>query len=172
MVVAEARPARHRPLWNGGEALRTARTCYNHLAGRLAVAITDSLIERGHIVLTEDGGEVTPAGMMLFAELGLDLGAARKRGRVFCKPCLDWSERRPHLSGAVGVALATRAFELGWVGRIKDSRAVAITERGLQGFSDAFGVVMQPSTQPSCSDRVFAAGLGGAFVGADRGRTG
>ncbi len=142
MAVAEAGPARYRPHWKGGDALRTARTCYDHLAGRLAVALAEALVARGCVVLGEDGGEVTAAGMECLAELGIDLGAAVKRRRAFCKPCLDWSERRPHLAGAVGAALATRAFELGWVERIKDTRAVAITEAGHHGFIEAFGVAL------------------------------
>jgi DNA-binding transcriptional ArsR family regulator len=149
MVVAEAGPARYRPHWKGGEALRSARTCYDHLAGRLAVAVADALVERRHVVLAEDGGEVTAAGTTLFAELGIDLGVAAKRRRAFCKPCLDWSERRPHLAGAVGAALASRTFELGWVERIKDSRAVAITAAGRRGFSEAFGVTLDSATDPT-----------------------
>ncbi|MCF3946976.1 hypothetical protein AiwAL_09510 [Acidiphilium sp. AL] len=65
-----------------------------------------------------------------------------KRRRTFCKPCLDWSERRPHLAGVVGAALATRAFDLGWVERIKDSRSITITQAGRRGFSEAFGVTL------------------------------
>ncbi len=142
MAVAETGPSRYRPHWKGGEALRTARTCYDHLAGRLAVDIADALIARGHVVLAADGGEVTAAGMAHLTGLGIDLGAA-KRGRAFCRPCLDWSERRPHLAGAVGAALCVRAFERGWVERVKDSRAVAVTQEGKRGLSDAFGVVPQ-----------------------------
>ncbi len=142
MAVAEAGPARYRPHWKGGEALRTARTCYDHLAGRVAVAIADALIAQGRIVLVEDGGEVTAAGVEFLTGLGIDLGAAVRRRRAFCKPCLDWSERRPHLAGAVGASLAMRAFELGWIARIKDSRAVAITEAGREGFAEAFGVTL------------------------------
>jgi hypothetical protein len=59
---------------------------------------------------------------------------------VFCRPCLDWSERRPHLAGTVGSALASRCFELGWVARQRDTRALAITEAGRAGFSEAFGI--------------------------------
>ncbi len=142
MAVAEAGPARYRPHWKGGETLRTARTCYDHLAGRLAVAIADALVEREHVVLAEDGGEVTTAGRVFLTEFGIDLGGAAKRRRAFCKPCLDWSERRPHLAGAIGAGLATRAFELGWIERIKDRRAVAITELGRRGFPEAFSVTL------------------------------
>jgi DNA-binding transcriptional ArsR family regulator len=140
MVVAEANPAQVRLRWRGGEALRTARTCYDHLAGRLAVAITDALVERGHLLLADDGGELTHSGLTHLASFGLDLRAAAKGRRPFCKPCLDWSERRFHLAGAAGAALASGAFEQGWIARIKDSRAVAITEAGHQGFDAAFGV--------------------------------
>jgi len=140
MAVAEAGPARYRPHWKGGETLRTARTCYDHLAGRLAVAITDNLVEREHVVLAEDGGEVTAAGLAFLTEFGIDLGGVTKRRRAFCKPCLDWSERRPHLAGTIGAGLAARTFELGWIERIKDSRAVAITEVGCRGFREVFGV--------------------------------
>jgi len=142
MAVAEAGPARFRPHWKGGEALRTARTCYDHLAGHLAVGIADALVARGHVVLAADGGEVTRAGLDLLAGLGIEHGAANGRRRAFCKPCLDWSERRPHLAGVVGAALATRAFELGWIERIKDSRAVSITKAGKEGFADAFGLTL------------------------------
>jgi len=141
MAVAEAGPARYRPHWKGGDALRTARTCYDHLAGRVAVSMIDALVCHGHVVLAEDGGEVTAAGMAFLAGFGLDLAAVGKRRRAFCKPCLDWSERRPHLAGAVGAALAARAFE-----RIKDSRAVAITEAGRRGFFGAFGMALDVAT--------------------------
>ena len=142
MAVAEAGPARYRPHWKGGDTLRDARTCYDHLAGRAAVAITDALVARGHVELGADGGVVTPSGVAFLTSFGLDLEAARKRRRTFCKPCLDWSERRPHLAGAVGAGLADRAFALGWLERMKDSRAVAITEAGRRGLLGVFGVTL------------------------------
>ncbi len=142
MAVAEAGSARYQPHWRGGDALRTARTCYDHLAGRLAVSIARAMIERGYVVLTEDGGELTPIGVQHLAGLGIGFGVVGKRHRTFCRPCLDWSERRPHLAGVVGAALATHAFEIGWIERIKDSRAVTITEAGHRGFSAAFGVTL------------------------------
>ena len=145
MAVAETGPARYRPHWKGGEALRTARTCYDHLAGRLAVGITDALVAHGHVVLADDGGELTATGRMHLADLGIDLGAiVARQSRAFCRPCLDWSERRPHLAGAVGAALCARAFDLGWIERIKDSRAVSITKAGSNGFAQAFGFELLP----------------------------
>ena len=91
-------------------------------------------------MLADDGGELTHSGLTHLASFGLDLRAAAKGRRPFCKPCLDWSERRFHLAGAAGAALASGAFERGWIAKIKDSRAVAITEAGHRGFDAVFGV--------------------------------
>ena len=140
MVVAGDGPPRHRPTWRGGEDLRTARTCYDHLAGRLGVALAETLGARGHIALTRDGGEVTPAGFAFFKDIGVDLDGRGRR--VFCRPCLDWSERRLHLAGAVGAALATCCFDLGWIARMRDTRAVAITPKGQRGFRTTFGIAL------------------------------
>ena len=91
MVVAADGPQRYRPRWNGDDQLRTARTCYDHIAGRLGVALTDALTQRKHVVLTEDGGMVTRAGEKFLADFGIELKDAREGRRTFCRPCLDWS---------------------------------------------------------------------------------
>lgn len=141
MLVAAQRMPRYRPAWMRDEALRSARTCYDHLAGRLGVAVAESLAARRYVLLDQDGGEVTKEGARFFGELGLDLaGGTRRR---FCRPCIDWSERRPHLAGAVGAALAQRCFALGWIARIKDSRAVAITALGSDAFRAHFGIEIE-----------------------------
>lgn len=140
-VMAFAGPdERPRSTWRGGEALRTARTCYDHLAGRLAVALADSLTERGHLALASDGGEVTTSGHAFLRSFGAEPGPGK---RIFCRPCLDWSERRPHIAGRLGAALACRCFELGWVKRLRDTRAVAITDAGREGFAAQFGVASE-----------------------------
>lgn len=126
--------------WRGGEALRTARTCYDHLAGRLGVAIADSLQGEGRLVLTADGGEVTQSGQEFLRDLGADLAGGGRPGRVFCRPCLDWSERRPHIAGRLGAVLCARCLELGWIARQRDTRAVAITPAGREGFARVFGL--------------------------------
>lgn len=138
MSVAGGLPTCPAVIWRGGEGLRTARTCYDHLAGRLGVAIADQLTLREQVRLSEDGGELTEAGQAALAAIGVF--ASPERGRVFCRPCLDWSERRPHLAGTVGRSLALRCFELGWISRLRDTRAVAITPAGRAGFADALGV--------------------------------
>ena len=138
MAVSGPEPARP-TTWRGGEALRTARTCYDHLAGRLGVALADALTERGDVTLGADGGEVTEQGARFLDAFGAAPGPGR---RVFCRPCLDWSERRPHLAGRLGAALACRCFELGWIARQRDTRAVAITAAGRAGFRDRFGIAV------------------------------
>jgi DNA-binding transcriptional ArsR family regulator len=140
MAVAAQGPPRYRPRWRGDEALRTARTCYDHLAGRLGVALADALTERGHVVLGEDGGVVTTSGEAFFIAFGIELSNIAQGKRAFCRPCLDWSERRPHLAGAVGAALAKRSFELGWVMRLRDTRALSISAKGRTGLGDTFGI--------------------------------
>jgi hypothetical protein len=141
MAVASIEaPRRHRPASAKDEALCRARTCYDHLAGRLGVALADALTTRGHVVLGEDGGAVTDSGDEFFRAIGIDLAATRqRRHRTFCRPCLDWSERRPHLAGALGAALASRAFELGWIERLRDTRAVAVTSLGQEAMGRLFG---------------------------------
>ena len=118
-------------------ALREARTCYDHLAGRLAVALADSMVARGQLEWTEDGGRVTEDGSALLRDLGV--AAPAGRGRPFCRPCLDWSERRPHIGGALGAALCGRCVALGWVRRAAGTRAVTVTPAGRLGLRRVFG---------------------------------
>lgn len=139
-VMAVTGPEPRLNSWRGGEALRTARTCYDHLAGRLGVALADALTERGHVALGTDGGEVTKQGQQFLEEFGASPTPGR---RVFCRPCLDWSERRPHLAGRVGASLACRCFELGWIQRQRDTRAVRITAAGRDGFREKFGIALE-----------------------------
>lgn len=124
-------------------ALRAARTCYDHLAGRLGVALADALAAGGYVELDRDAGLVTDAGIALFSRIGIDvtaLSAGRgRRARVLCRPCLDWSERRPHLGGCVGAALCACSFEEGWIRRVTGTRAVAITPRGQRFFRETIG---------------------------------
>ncbi len=124
-----------------GRAVRAARTCYDHLAGRLGVLLTRALIERG--VLHPDGPQfqLLPAGETFLSEIGLDLAAARASRRAFAPACLDWSERVPHVAGALGAGLLSLLFEKGWLERMPDSRAVLITAAGRRGLEVKFGVI-------------------------------
>lgn len=151
MQVASDLDTLHPPPRTGPRdaALRAGRTCYDHLAGRLGVALADGLAAGGHVELSDDGGLVTESGINLFEEIGIDiasLSAARgRRARVLCRPCLDWSERRPHIAGAIGAALCTHGFDHGWIRRVDDSRAVAVTRKGERVFRDVFDIRINAS---------------------------
>jgi DNA-binding transcriptional ArsR family regulator len=142
MTVALAGPQRFQPRTKTDAQVRHARTCYDHLAGELGVGIADCLIARDLVILGNEAGEVTEVGTAFLGRLGVDLSVARAKRRVFCRPCVDWTERRPHIGGAVGAALATRCFELGWIERVRDSRALTITAAGRRGFQDSFDLVL------------------------------
>jgi len=120
-------------------ALREARMCYDHMAGRLGVAVCDMLLRRRHVVLVDGGGEVTPSGERFLEELGVDLPKARGAKRHYCRACLDWTERRHHVSGAVGAALAEAFIARRFVARVPDSRALAVTPLGRRTLA-AMGV--------------------------------
>jgi len=140
LTIANAGPPRYRPRSSREEPLRRARLCYDHLAGQLAVGLTERLCTRGHLVIDAEGGEVTGDGAAFLTEFGIDLARARAGRRVFCRYCVDWTERRPHLAGAVGAALASRCFDLGWVKRRRCSRGLDITPTGEKGLLEVFGL--------------------------------
>lgn len=138
MTVAANGPKRHRPVGPKDQALRLARTCYDHMAGRLAIAISDALTKRGYLVLADGAGLVTDAGLQFFGEFGVDLAKPDRSKRPICRTCLDWSERRPHLAGRLGTALLDRTLALGWLSRTSGSRALRITAGGEIGLRKAF----------------------------------
>jgi DNA-binding transcriptional ArsR family regulator len=115
-------------------ALREARQCYDHLAGRLGVALHDGLVEHGLLALADGQPQITPAGEAFCAAIGIDIAALRRSRRPLCRHCLDWSERRPHLGGALGAALLGWLYASGGARRAKVSRAVQITPTGLQAL--------------------------------------
>lgn len=140
MTVAAAGPQRHRPTGPRDEAMRIARTCYDHLAGRLGVALADSLGHAGHVVFCDGAGLVTDDGRHFLTDFGIDLTPRATDQRPLCRTCLDWSERRPHLAGRLGAALLWRTLELGWIARAGDSRAIRITRAGEEGFARNFRI--------------------------------
>lgn len=119
--------------------LRAARTCYDHMAGALAVALHDYLLEQRWLSRTfQDASEyeVTSTGEERLGALGLDFRVARAARRRYACPCLDWSERRPHLAGAIGAGLLNVVLRRKWVVRDMDSRALRVTRAGQHGFRD------------------------------------
>lgn len=122
------------------DGFRFARTCYDHLAGRVAVVLTDALLEHGHLQEGEKSFSVTPSGTATLARFGIDVDALARGRRVLAKPCPDWTERRPHLGGALGSALAQQLLARRWVLRLEQTRALHLTASGLEGLEKAFGV--------------------------------
>ena len=140
-VALENRP-RYRPLSRQARELSAARICYDHLAGRLSVDLADFFTAHEYIVIGDDteAAVITQTGTCFLTEFGIDLSALSSTRRHFCRLCLDWTERRPHLAGAVGAALTKRCFDLGWTERMKHSRAVIVTPLGKRGFLEKFGI--------------------------------
>jgi len=139
MMVAAAPP----PIRTGprDQAMRHARTCYDHLAGKVAVALTDAMVARGQIEIGSDGAALTDAGRSLFDRMGVGLPPhPESKSAVYCRPCLDWSERRHHLAGAVGAALYRTLLARNWIRRSADSRIVTVTPPGREALRRHFGV--------------------------------
>jgi DNA-binding transcriptional ArsR family regulator len=125
-------------------ALARARTCYDHLAGRAGVALLDALLAQGLLVAPQAHGaparfEVTVDGLATFSAFGLNVGALKRTRRRFAGACLDWTERKPHLNGALGAAITARLLGLRWIERGNRRRAVRVTPAGAEGLAATFG---------------------------------
>jgi DNA-binding transcriptional ArsR family regulator len=123
--------------------MRLARTCYDHLAGRVGVAIADATTER-ELIDWEHGLRLTPEGEQWLTDLAIDVPRTAKRPAL--RPCLDWTERRPHLAGAVGAALCGHALEQGWIKRVGTTRAVLVTPAGRDVLRERLGLSEQALT--------------------------
>ncbi|MET0359712.1 MAG: metalloregulator ArsR/SmtB family transcription factor [Pararhizobium sp.] len=130
------------------EAMRRARTCYDHMAGHIAVEVTAMLEQRGLLHRSEGVGVLSDEGYRFFCDFGIDLATTDRPKRPVCRMCLDWSERRPHMAGRLGSALLARTIELKWVLRTPNSRTLTITPAGDRGFSDMLGRPLTPSSSP------------------------
>jgi DNA-binding transcriptional ArsR family regulator len=152
-VAAIDVPPRYQPRSAADEALCLARTCYDHLAGRLGVTLSDAMIAEGCLVLSDDGGELTPKGRELLSSFGANLTTRRASHRIYCKPCLDWSERRYHVAGHVGAEICRRCFELKWIERQPGTRAVKVTSTGRRGLRTTFNIDFAPKTTVTTAPR-------------------
>lgn len=137
--TAPARPGA--PRSRGTLALYNARSCYDHLAGRVAVELASSL-ETSRLLRPQGPRdyELGADGQAWFARLSVDTDALRGSRRAFARRCLDWTERRPHLAGALGAALFSRLMALGWVAPLAGTRALRITHRGSRELEGRFGI--------------------------------
>jgi DNA-binding transcriptional ArsR family regulator len=139
-LVAPPVPVRGLRHARAAGAMKRARTCYDHLAGELGVAVTNALVER-EILARDDGGfTVTRAGAEWLGELGLDLESLRRARRSFARGCIDWTERRPHVAGSLGAGIAAALFTHAWVRRRPGDRAVAVTTTGAEFLERRLGV--------------------------------
>ncbi|MFI1003566.1 ArsR/SmtB family transcription factor [Streptomyces galbus] len=125
---------------SAGSAMARGRTCYDHLAGRLGIAVTDALTERG-LLRQDTGFALTDAGVEWFGRVGIALD--RSGRRPLARGCLDWTERRPHLAGVAGAALCRHALEAGWCVRVGSERAVVVTAAGEREFLAVLGVAVE-----------------------------
>jgi DNA-binding transcriptional ArsR family regulator len=161
--IAPARPVRSLREGNRASALRAARTCYDHLAGRLGVAVTEALLERNALItldgepdnrrregdrlsapLTRHPYELGPAADEVLGSIGIEVAALRRPGgrRPLLRACLDWTEQRHHVAGRLGAAVATAMFDQGWLIRRPHDRAVKLTEPGQDALRRRLGVVL------------------------------
>jgi DNA-binding transcriptional ArsR family regulator len=138
-VIATTRPPRTLVRTPHDQALCFARTCYDHLAGTLAVSLAQRLEDEGVIAATGAGEReymLGPSGAAWLSRLGIDEGKVRRRSRLLARRCMDWTERRPHIGGALGMTLLDRFVERGWLARKPDTRALRVTDRGRLGFQE------------------------------------
>jgi DNA-binding transcriptional ArsR family regulator len=136
LAAEDRRPpsSRQRP------ALQIARTCYDHLAGQTGVTIADALVARRYLKPAGREYQITGSGEKFFVELGIDLARLRRQRRAFAPQCLDWSECRPHLAGALGAALTEHLMEKRWFSRVPQTRALRITPAGRRGLARVFSL--------------------------------
>jgi DNA-binding transcriptional ArsR family regulator len=121
-------------------AIKHCRTCYDHLAGKTGVLITDSLLKQKIIIEDNNMFEISPKGLKWFLAFDIDINELKQQRRAFARPCLDWSERRFHIAGSLGAALLNKMLYSGWIRKTKQSRAVIITAKGQKAFYDNFKI--------------------------------
>ena len=138
--VAPVRPASSFRESESTRALKHARTCYDHLAGELGVAVSDALVDRGLLTRADAAFAVTNDGTDWLRSLGIDLDDVAASRRSFARACLDWSERRPHLAGSLGAAVADVFFARKWIRRLPGGRAVAVTPDGRAWLARELGL--------------------------------
>jgi hypothetical protein len=123
-------------------AIRYCRSCYDHLAGKVGVSITDAFLKQKLLEVKNNAYKVTKSGLTFFNRLNIDIPELEKQRRTFAKPCLDWSERKHHLAGSLGAALLGKMLSLDYMRRTKNSRAVIVTSKGQTQLYDSLKIVL------------------------------
>lgn len=124
----------------GDKPVRYCRSCYDHLAGKVGVLLTDGLLKQQFIYKRDNNFDISVEGEAWFNSLGIDTNLLKKQKRSFARPCLDWSERKHHLAGSLGAALLNQMIVNGWVRKEKNSRTMIVTRKGEQAFFDHFKI--------------------------------
>jgi DNA-binding transcriptional ArsR family regulator len=145
-LIAPTTPISSLRSFNRTEALRSARTCYDHLAGLVGVSITEALVRRGALIAHDSSYTLAPGGEELLSQLGVDVEAASVQRRSFARACLDWSERRPHLAGALGAGLAQAFVANRWLQRRPADRALTVTPGGAATLREVLGIDLDRMT--------------------------
>ncbi|MGH9842804.1 MAG: ArsR/SmtB family transcription factor [Blastocatellia bacterium] len=140
LAIAPQTPLLRKVLADEQSAIRVARTCYDHLAGRLGVHLTLALVKKKVIAPDDSHYTVTKKGEKWFAEFGVEIDRLKQIRRIFAKQCLDWTERQPHLAGVLGAAILNRLLEQKWIVRAKEDRSVHVTVQGKEMLPKTFGV--------------------------------
>jgi DNA-binding transcriptional ArsR family regulator len=140
LLPADKRDPAAAPLSNGH--IKYCRSCYDHLAGRTGVAVTDAMLRKNLLQLADGRFEVTGTGVKWLAALEIDVEELKSLRRTFAKPCLDWSERRHHLAGSLGAALLDKMLADDWLRRVRHSRAMVVTAKGEKRFSQLLGLTI------------------------------
>ncbi len=143
-VISPAKPVRSLREADQVHSLQFARTCYDHLAGKIGVALTDRLLALDLLMPAGKEFVVSAAGKAKLHSFGVEVEKSPKSRRCFARQCLDWSERRHHLAGSLGASLTKRLFDLNWIESFPDGRAVRITAAGIKGLAAEFGLRIPP----------------------------
>ncbi|MRX67826.1 transcriptional regulator, ArsR family [Flavobacterium resistens] len=134
-ILSKNKPEKYPPI-------KFCRTCYDHLAGKIGVALTDSLLEQNIIKENNNAFEISIEGKKWFSDFGINLEEAQKQKRIFLKPCLDWSERRNHIAGSVGTLLFNKMKNEDWLRKTENSRAIIVTAKGEKELLKYFKIVV------------------------------
>jgi len=134
---------RHRKIFSNDSNIQHCRTCYDHLAGKIGVEITNKLLSEKYLELENRAYIITKKGEIFFNDFGIDILELKKQRRTFAKPCLDWSERKHHMAGSLAAALVNKMLELDWIRRIANSRAILITSKGEIELKEKLNVNIQ-----------------------------
>lgn len=138
MTIALQVPVRSLPLKQTANDIRLARTCYDHIAGKLGVMLADKLLAKGCLSKSANAFVLTEQREFWFRQLGIEVDLLQRQRRIFASCCLDWTERRHHIGGALGAAIATQFFVKNWIVRVPRTRAISLTQTGRRALSDIF----------------------------------